>query len=718
MPVLTIMNFNMASKSVYNNPDYVAKLPKETFPMTQEIDFSSVAGSLVPVFCDFLHPGEKISGHAEMITRTNELQTASFVDIDEYIEYFFVPAIKLNQIFGEWFFNIDDRQTVWRPAELPERANVLPNVPIDLLRNYLDDIKAVNPSRGEMSPSEGMIRLMQHFRYDVYHMFDVDGVTDTVETNFWNVSLAPFQAYQAIYYDYYRDSLWQNNDVEAYNTDDWLTSTGIFTSSRLNKIFQVHQRRQNADYYTSVHPSPLQNATGMLNIDGVREAALLRINQWLDGAGISFSFGKSSLSSAGNTNVSMISDLAPYTGSGLESYIIGNGDNIGDVSSLLTNNKTYVTGTSQKNPPSDIQPVAESLPPGRTVVYVERSDSTGGSGTKTGHLEAMVGDDPIYLAHHHELESGTVTSYTGTVPGLTGQSSPAQINAMINGLKSSISSTAIRSMFALEKLAQITGRAGKHYDDQVFAHYGFKVSSAYGLETQMIGQQHSTVHIGEIVSPTTVPDGSVAGEIVGKGYGAMSGDKAVDFVAPCHGYFMAIYSAVPRRVYTPCGNPKEYSQLYRFDFMQPELMNLGQQPLFFTEFNLKRATAYTPVAGWQWRYMENKTRVPMAIGALSRFSETDSTRNGILQDWTIQYPVLNLNPDIAFGGSLGYLNFMVMPSAFNSIMLVQYSTHNIAHPDINWHVARLFDRDPLYHKLQMKMYKTSYMSKFGEPRID
>ena len=694
----------MASKSVYNNPDYVAKLPKETFPMTQEIDFSSVAGSLVPVFCDFLHPGEKISGHAEMITRTNELQTASFVDIDEYIEYFFVPAIKLNQIFGEWFFNIDDRQTVWRPAELPERANVLPNVPIDLLRDYLDDIKAVNPSRGEMSPSEGMIRLMQHFRYDVYHMFDVDGVTDTVETNFWNVSLAPFQAYQAIYYDYYRDSLWQNNDVEAYNTDDWLTSSGIFTSSRLNKIFQVHQRRQNADYYTSVHPSPLQNATGMLNIDGVREAALLQINQWLDGSGISFSFGKSSLSTNGNTNVSLNSNLASYTGSGLESSIIGNGDNVGSTIQAVPSDAGVRRTRTLYSNDSDLQP-------GRNVLYINRDASDFSRGV-------IENEQGVALYHTHTLDPVPVNSFNGTVPGLIGQSSPAQINAMINGLKSSISSTAIRSMFALEKLAQITGRAGKHYDDQVFAHYGFKVSKAYGLETQMIGQQHSTVHIGEIVSPTTVPDGSVAGEIVGKGYGAMSGDKAVDFVAPCHGYFMAIYSAVPRRVYTPCGNPKEYSQLYRFDFMQPELMNLGQQPLFFTEFNLKRGSAYTPVAGWQWRYMENKTRVPMAIGALSRFSETDSTRNGILQDWTIQYPVLNVNPDTAFGGSLGYLNFMVMPSAFNSIMLVQYSTHNIAHPDINWHVARFFDRDPLYHKLQMKMYKTSYMSKFGEPRID
>lgn len=696
----------MPNSSVFSSPSYRAKLPKTTFPMTQEIDFSSVAGTLTPVFMDFLHPGEKVSGSAEMFTRTNELQTAAFAKIDEYIEYFFVPAMKLNQVFGEWFFNIDDRPTALRPSVLPERANVLPNITYDRLYTYLDNIKSYRSSdslsSSELTKSESLIRMMQHFRYDVYHLFDVDGKEDLIVSNVWNFSLVPFQVYQAVYYDYYRDSIWQNNDVEAYNTDDWMTSLTAenISDERLSKIFQMHQRRQNSDYYTGSHPSPLQNATGMLNIDGVREQALLQLNQWLENSGVSFAFGHGSLS-VSNTNVT-IQNSIPTDGVGNLS-ISGNGGIIGDVSEPAVR-------------------IDSAQPSGNWLNTQEHNVLTDAGAVNSSPRSLLVGSegDTTFAELYGALQNETVISRSGSISGL----SVSSLSQALGSLKSSISSVGIRTMFALEKLAKVTGRAGKHYDDQVYAHYGVKVSSAYSNEVMMIGQQHSTIEIGEVVSPTTVPDGSVAGEIVGKGYGSMKvdkGAKVVDFTAPCHGYFLAVYSAVPRRVYTPTGNPREFSQLYRFDFMQPELMNLGQQPLFGTEVSLTQSWEF-PVLSWNWRYMEEKCRVPMAIGALSRFSNTDQTQNGALSDWTIQYPLLN---DMAwFRTGLSWTDLLVAPTAFNSIMLLQYDySHQVlGAPGVTnsceGKVARLFDRDPLFHRLVMKIYKSSYMSTYGEPSID
>lgn len=675
----------MPKSSVFSNPSYRANLPKTTFPMTQEIDFSSVAGTLTPIFCDFLAPGEKISGHAEMFTRTAELQTAAFAKIDEYIEYFFVPAMKLNQIFGEWFFDIDDRPTTLRPAQLPERANVLPNITYSRLKSYMDAVKDSmlgSVTSYELSRSESLVRMLQHYRYDVYAFFDSRGqLAPNVQSNVWNIPLVPFQVYQAVYYDYYRDSLWQNNDVEAYNTDDWLTSltSENISDQRLGKIFQLHQRRQNADYYTGSHPSPLQNQTGMLNINGVRENALLQVNQWLQESGIEYAFVQKQ---GQNTSVQVghpASSQVPVT-------ITGSASLDGE-----TDKDAY------RYTRFDGSPVGSNL---SSLGLINGPDGN--------YMQGLSPSEPVNVKHTH-LVNGT-----------------AQINSQgnidLSQLKTSVSSVAIRTMFALEKLAQITGRAGKHYDDQVYAHYGVKISPAYSNECQMIGQQHSTIEIGEIVSPTTVPDGSVAGEIVGKGYGNMTGDKVVDFVAPCHGYFLAVYSAVPRRVYTPSGNPREYSDLYRFDFVQPELMNLGQQPLFFTEFDLRRTASLYPIAAWNWRYMEKKCRVGMAIGALSRFDKNDQSENGILSDWTIQYPVLNDTTHDSI--SLFWADFLVLPSAFNSIMLAQYDRNeqllgqDSAGHGKNGKVARLFDTDPLFHRLTMKLYKTSYMSTFGEPRID
>ena len=68
---------------------------------------------------------------------------------------------------------------------------------------------------------------------------------------------------------------------------------------------------------------------------------------------------------------------------------------------------------------------------------------------------------------------------------------------------------------------------------------------------------------------------------------------------------------------------------------------------------------------------------------------------------------------------MAWQDFLVLPSAFNSIMLVQYDrSQQFLGQDAqgkgkNNKVARLFDSDPLFHRLTMKLYKSSYMSTFG-----
>lgn len=676
--------------SIFSNPNHRASLPMTSFDMSQVIDFSSIPGVLTPIYCDFLHAGEKVSGYADLLTRTNELQTAAFAQIDQYIEYFFVPAQKLNQIFGEWFFNIDDRKTTLRPAMLPERANALPNVSLSKLRS-LGDLPV---SFGDFeSPLAQAIRLMSQYRYPVYQMFD-DSFrnNDTILDAFWNVSLAPFQVYQAVYYDYYRNSLWENNDVEAYNTDDWLTTLDAdnITAGRLRKILQLHLRDQNQDYYTAVKPSPLQNATGMLNIAGVREAALLGVNQWLTGTGFSFAFGQQN---GYNANVSVDRIL---NGQGRTLELYGNGV-IGSFSGVTEYNNSWLSQSSAPGAIDDAK-FQGSSDDGDLIAYNQN----------TGAWQTMV--------HSHDLD-GEVSASGELQIGTNWQS-------LISDLRSSINTQAIRVMFALEKLAKITAMSGKHYDDQVLAHYGVKIPKGYSDEVQIIGQQHNVIGIQEVVSNVTVPEGSTAGEIFGKGYGVMGSrnpKNEFEFTAPVHGYFIAIYSAVPRRTYTPSGNPKEYSELYRSDFAIPEELNLGQQPLFATEYDLMApgVSGYNPVVGWQWRYQEKKCRVPMSIGAFSRVSYTDDTENGILQDWSVQYPVFNSDvfSPVAADHSPSWFALKVQPSSLNSLFLLQWKANQHL-VDGKVKPVRLFDRDPLFHHLEFKCYKHSFMSTYGEPRID
>lgn len=687
--------------SIFSNPTHQAKLPLYDHNLSQPIDFSSIPGVLTPLFCQYMAPGEKISGYADMITRTNEFQTAAFARINQTIEYFFVPASKLNQVFNEWFFNIDDRPTTLRPAELPERAQTLPSVSPKKVRELLTGLAA--DYQDFESPVSQAIRLLFHYRYPVYQLFDsnFDNIWSRPDAqnyllqNLWNIPLVPFQVYQACYYDYYRNSLWENNDVEAYNTDDWMTSLSgdTITAERLHKIMRLHLRNQDSDYFTSVKPSPLQNATGMLNIAGVRENALLAVNDWLSGTGMSFSFGSSQGS---NANVTLGSDGASSVP---DPIFTGDGSQIGSTQDHSTQNTSSFVGTSDSAGIGTF--IDAELYKGSSTVYNLQGTRSGSSTNN--------------LSHAHGITSMPVNSINGSV-GL----SVTNWQTIVNSLKQSVNTQAIRVIFALEKLAKITSLAGKHYDDQVLAHYGYKVPKSWSNEVQLIGQQRSQIAIQEVVSNVTVPDGSQAGEIFGKGYGVMNDKKAFDFTAPVHGYFIAIYSAAPERTYTPSGNPKEYAQFRREDFPQPELMNLGQQPLFFSEWSLF-GTPENPVTGWQWRYMEMKSRVPMSIGAFARVSyASGSTENGILSDWSVQYPLFNRDLFGEAAGEtypIGFMNLKVTPSSLNSLFLLQWQPDS-ANVGEELKPIRLFDRDPLFHHLELNVYYKSYMSTYGEPRLD
>ena len=694
--------------SIYSNPDYVAKLPKNGFPLFQPVKFTSTAGQLLPVFACFLNPGEKIGGKVSCLTRTKELESPAMTEIDEFVDYFFVPAKKLYSIFGEWYFGIDDNPTALRPSINAARVRFLPSItPARMYQfwsnQFIDEEEAygrqlvpiINEYNNFDRPSTNTIRLLQHLRFDVYTLFDGSSTAERRE-RLWNIPLLPFLAYQAIYYDYYRDSNWQNNDVLAYNIDDWLTdlSADNISDNRLARIFELHHRRQNADYFTNIKPSPLQNATSMLNIDGVREAALLRVNDWLSPAGLSFDFVSKGDS---NTAVTMGS---PIPTDGLDDSklsIEGDGEStigIIDNTSVSINGASPINGVNWFN--ADYQNILTDVgsvdDANRHLMF--------GSNAQTGRVKLTGGlnDDVV-------INAGD--SLGLTISGLT---------QAIGTLKSAITSSGIRTMFALEKLAKITGRAGKHYDDQVLAHFGFKVPQGVSNEVYYIGSQHGNIGIGEVISPSTT-EGSVAGEMVGKGYGGIRDGKDVDFTAPCHGFFVAIYSSAPRRTYTPVGSPKEFSQFERQDFLMPEFMNLGMQPLFPIEFTTDSSDALIGNL-WQWRYSELKSKVPMAIGGFARYSESDPSLNGDLQDWTIQYPIFNRANRVGDYFGFGYKNLLVNQMSYNSIMLLHWQPLASGGTLANYHVARNFDRDPLFHDFVNDFYLSSYASTYGEPNID
>ena len=591
--------------SIYSLDKQVAGLPKHGFPMSQTLDFTSSCGHILPIYYDKLNPGEKIRYSVDLFTRTQPLAAPANVDIDEYVDLFFVPLKKISSAADNILFQIQDLPSTSLPAINTDI--VLPLLDLDKIKldisgggsnTYLGTWSSGVTKYGPYAPffesyGSGLMRLMDLMGIDPYILYD----TATAYRPLIPADI--FAVYQAIYYDYFRLSNWENNQVLAYNLDAGYNGLDILasgqpwsTSMGLRELVQLRHRPWYKDYFTNVFPSPLISNTGLLS-SGI--ANLESVNQWLSNATYA------PIDSGGNIDVS---------GSGL--------------------------------------------------------------------------------------------SVTSTNIGSTSASDR----------RFSMSTVALRTMFAVDKLMKITARSGKHYDDQVLAHFGFKVPKGYSNECVHIGAHHQQIHIGEVISTASTATGEI-GELAGKGYGKQRSQLVSSFTAPCHGYVMAVYSCVPKISYVG-GLDRLYSMTKRYDWFIPELDNLGMQPLFEYEFNVHSTTPTSRLA-WQLRYFQLKNKKPRATYA---FASTCYPLSGAIAnlgpfgEWCLTDPF----PE---GGlktiELGRL--LVSPSLLSELTLVSYdpcpSGSSMYDGDGNPLPGNLYYSDPLIHHCVQSVTKVSGMSIYG-----
>lgn len=590
--------------SIFSLDQQVANLPKHGFPMSMVFDFTSSCGHILPIYFDQFNPGEKIRYGVDLFTRTQPLAAPANVDIDEYIDVFFVPLKKISAAADNILFQISDLPSTSLPAISTDI--VLPLLDLDKLKvdisgggsnTYLGTWSSGLTEYGSYAPFfesyvSGAMRLFDMLQVNPCALYD--GATCYRPM----INPAAFAVYQAIYYDYFRLSNWQGNQIHAYNLDAGyngldLLATGLpwATSMGCRQLLTLHHRAWDKDYFTNVFPSPLISTAGIL------------------ATGI---------------------------------------DNLDNVNQWLTNNS-----------------------------YTPINDQ--------GQVKV----------------DGTATT--------TSQ----QLNSSYNyvQLQRNFSTASLRTLFAIDKLMKVTARAGKHYDDQVLAHFGFKVPKGYSNEVVHLGQHHQVIHIGEVISTASTSTGEI-GELAGKGYGRRQGELVNNFVAPCHGYVMAVYSCAPRMSYIG-GLSRLHTMTKRYDWFIPEIDNLGMQPLFNYELAQGHATP-TGRAAWQLRYMQMKCKYNRATFAFCSFANTIQGTVGNdapFAEWVLTDPfsVVGLT-------SLELGRLLVSPSILTELTLIAYDpcpsgstmySSGIAYPQ------HLYYSDPLIHHCVQRVSKISGMSVYG-----
>ena len=581
-------------------PEYRAKLGKSVHDLSHKFGFTATVGHLLPVFHDFLNPGETIQLGVGYNLRTQPLQSAAMIDLNAHVEYFFVPMPLLYEPFGSTYYNVQDLFSSNFPQSHKTQTLNLGNgdFPVIDFEDLLTQMQA------DDSLTIGYEDWMNH----VYRLFDHFGFNNTAlnaGTGLYenlNPNVFPWQimAYHAVYQYYYRLDTRQTFDNQLFNWDRfWNTAKVDSTLIDYHQFFRLWYRPMASDYFTDVKVSPIVDSLNLYN------SSIPAVNQWLTRS-------KNEVSAD----------------------VVISGDSTGKYNGLLMN--------------SDISSVIQSK---------------FGLNTYASNVATIVSND--------------------------------------------INTANIRAMFAAEKLWSITGRAGKHYDDQTLAHFGFNVPHDVKHEVSCFGHDQSKIHIGEVISTSNVSvdaQGSIAGsgglgEIAGKGYGIMN-TRVHKFTAPCHGVVLAIMSFAPDLTY---GDTylKCNSVANRNDFYTPEYDHLGMQPLFHYEGHISDGSNWSNIIGWQYRYEQWKRR----FNRVSKAFQGD----GNLDSWMLDiYSPTTVNS----ANTESYLRYTYSPSLLNQVMLVNY----VNETQIDEAVA--YDGDPFIIDSFISAKVVSTMSDYSLPRLD
>lgn len=281
-------------------------------------------------------------------------------------------------------------------------------------------------------------------------------------------------------------------------------------------------------------------------------------------------------------------------------------------------------------------------------------------------------------------------------------------NATYTTVGNNINSANIRSIFASEKLLEVTRRAGKHYDAQTLAHFGIKVPVGISGESYFIGHHEQDLVIGEVVSTseTQITDSqgnlktNPLGQIGGRGF-SLGSSKDVRFSAPCHGILMSIFYVKPVAKYKQTWFDKLNTLINPSDYMTPEMDSIGMQPLFGYQVDFHQTATYqAAIYGWQFRYNESKDKPKRVIGALA-----DS-----LDYWTFWRP----------GVSSSAGSYYVSPADANNLFLLQWDgllSNDDTSEMFPAIYSNIYENDNFLHSLAIGYNKASKMSVSGSPNL-
>lgn len=253
-------------KSIFAKAKSQANLQRNAFDLSYSNKFTACPGMLLPCYVEEVNPNEHFVIRPQSFLRTMPLNTASFVRAKQNIEFYFVPMRVLYRQFQQ--FIVGTRYDISSLSALNSFSGKLPTFKIqDLLKAIQPSVKIANsgtyPSDLTGFPTgNGTLRLLDLLGYGVSYLIGKETASSTQPI--WDfsafkrdASVTPFRllAYQKIYYDFYRNSLYELNSPSAYNIDSNEINTTITAANVISRgMCTLRYRNYKKDYFNAVSP--------------------------------------------------------------------------------------------------------------------------------------------------------------------------------------------------------------------------------------------------------------------------------------------------------------------------------------------------------------------------------------------------------------------------------------------------------------------------------
>lgn len=231
--------------SVFSKKSSQVHLQRNAFDLSHSDVFSIAPGMLLPIHVSEVNPNEHFVISPANYVRTMPLNSAAFTRLKQHIEFYFVPMRTLFRQFNQFIVGTDYK--ISSIEALNTYKSVIPTFDlISQIKNF-QNFKDLN-SFG-LPLVNDIVRL-----YDMlgYGLNSVNFGKFKDVTNTFEVNPLRFLAYQKVYFDHYRNPLYELNDPQAYNIDSAYAG-GPFGISR--PMHTLRYRNWNKDYFTSISPS-------------------------------------------------------------------------------------------------------------------------------------------------------------------------------------------------------------------------------------------------------------------------------------------------------------------------------------------------------------------------------------------------------------------------------------------------------------------------------